>query len=175
MHIEKTTSAGNATKQKQDCLQSTAFSLKSRPVFAKRLLAVYTKITRQGMSFHRLYRPISGNPDSGIPEFFAIVIRNTAQRFWIPTNDRNLKSKFHWQRLESRINGVKSRIQDCLGFPCMGRPIYPALQAHAYDPTVLLHTALMLQLRKLVEHSLISPRTAYNYSCEKYSRLHCNE
>ena len=59
------------------------------------------KITRQGMSFYRLYRPISGNPDSGIPEFFAVVIRNTAQRFRIPTNDRNLESKFHWQRLES--------------------------------------------------------------------------
>ena len=101
MHIEKTTSAGNVTKQKQDCLLSTAFSPKSRPVFAKRLLAVYTKIIRQGMSFHRLYRPISGNPDSGIPEFFAFVIRNTAQRFRIPTNDRNLESKFHWQRLES--------------------------------------------------------------------------
>ena len=134
MHIEKTTSAGNATKQKQDCLQSTAFSLKSRPVFAKRLLAVYTKITRQGMSFHRLYRPISGNPDSGIPEFFAIVIRNTAQRFWIPTNDRNLESKFHWQRLESRINGVKSRIQDMSWIPLHGATYISCLTGACVRP-----------------------------------------
>ena len=34
--------------------------------------------------------------------------------------------RFHWQRLEpstweSRIHGLESRIQDCLGFPYMGR------------------------------------------------------
>ena len=40
----------------------------------------------------------------------------------------------------------------------MGRLVYPALQAHAYDPTVLLHTALMLQLSKLVE-----PAHRYNF------------
>ena len=97
MHIEKTTSAGNATKQKQDCLQSTAFSPKSRPVFAKRLLAVYTKNPSPG---HVLPSPVSPHIRES-RNFFAFVIRNTAQRFRIPTNDRNLESKFHWQRLES--------------------------------------------------------------------------
>ena len=82
MHIEKTTNARNTTKQKLDLLQSTAFSLKSRPVFAKGLLAVLAKITRQGTSFYRLHRPMSWNPDSGIPEIFALVIRNPG--LWNP-------------------------------------------------------------------------------------------
>ena len=35
-------------------------------------------------------------------------------------------------------------------------PVYPALHAHTYDPTVLLQTALASQLWELVEHSSIS-------------------
>ena len=35
-------------------------------------------------------------------------------------------------------------------------PVYPALHAHAYDPTVLVQTALTSQLWSLVEHSSTS-------------------
>ena len=43
-----------------------------------------------------------------------------------PSKDLNPEPKFHWQRLESStwesgIHGVELRIQDCLGFPYMGR------------------------------------------------------
>ena len=45
-----------------------------------------------------------------------------------PTNDWNSESKFCWQILESstlnsEIHSAESRIQDCLGFPYMGRPL----------------------------------------------------
>ena len=42
-------------------------------------------------------------------------IRNTAQGIQNSCNDWNPESNFHWQRLES------SWIQNCLGFPYMGR------------------------------------------------------
>ena len=52
-------------------------------------------------------------------------IRNTAQGIGNPTDNCNLESKFHRQRLKSTtwksgIHEVEFRIQDCLGFPCMG-------------------------------------------------------
>ena len=57
--------------------------------------------------------------DSGILRF---RIQNTAQESGIALNRTwNPESKFHWQRLESGIRCVESRIQDCLGFPNMGR------------------------------------------------------
>ena len=49
-------------------------------------------------------------------------------------------------------------------------PEYPSLQAHAYNPTVLLHTALTSQLWELVEHSSISGRKS-----EKTCLLVCSE
>ena len=56
--------------------------------------------------------------ESGIPSF---GIQN-------PANDWNPESKFHWQsgiqHLESEIHCLESRIQDCLGFPSMGRHNY---------------------------------------------------
>ena len=60
--------------------------------------------------------------ESGILGF---GIRITAQGIWNPTNDWNPESKSNWQRLESSTwnpesTGVESRIQDCLGFTCMG-------------------------------------------------------
>ena len=46
-------------------------------------------------------------------------IQNIAKGIRNPTKDYPLQ----WQRLESGIHGVESRIQvDCLGFPFMGRP-----------------------------------------------------
>ena len=47
-----------------------------------------------------------------------------------PSKDWNPESKFHWQEVESSslecgIQGLESRIQDCLGFPYMGRPRIP--------------------------------------------------
>ena len=62
-----------------------------------------------------------------IREIFACGIRNTAQGVWNPTNDLNPESKFpltktFWNPIfGSGIHSVKSRIQDCLGFPSMGR------------------------------------------------------
>jgi len=56
--------------------------------------------------------------ESGILYF---AMRNTAQGIRNPTNDSNLQFRFHWQRLEScswiGIQAVKSRIQECVGFP----------------------------------------------------------
>ena len=52
---------------------------------------------------------------------------NTAQKIRNPTNAWNPESKFRWstktgiQYLESGIHGVESRIQNCPGFPYMGR------------------------------------------------------
>ena len=49
-------------------------------------------------------------------------IQNTAQESGIALNRTwNTESKFHWQRLESGVRGVESRIQDCLGFLYMER------------------------------------------------------
>ena len=49
-------------------------------------------------------------------------IQNTAQESGIALNCTwNTESKFHWQRLESGVRGVESRIQDCLGFLYMER------------------------------------------------------
>ena len=57
--------------------------------------------------------------ESGILGFW---IQNTAQEPGIALNRTwNLESKFHWQRLESGVRGVESRIQDCLGFLYMER------------------------------------------------------
>ena len=52
-------------------------------------------------------------------------IRNTAQGIRNPTNNCNLESTFPRQGLKSTtwksgIHEVEFRIQDCLGFPCMG-------------------------------------------------------
>ena len=44
-----------------------------------------------------------------------IYITHTLHHTW------NLESRFHWQRLESGVRGVESRIQDCLGFLYMER------------------------------------------------------
>ena len=44
---------------------------------------------------------------------FATGIRNTTLVIRDHINDWNLESKFHWQRLESGIHRVESRIQDC--------------------------------------------------------------
>ena len=76
---------------------------------------------------------------SGIRENFACGIPNLGNfslwnpEFWAlefgiqpnPTNDWNPESKSNWQRLESSTwnpesTGVESRIQDFLGFTCMG-------------------------------------------------------
>ena len=46
--------------------------------------------------------------------------------------------------------------QNALPVHVLPSPEYPALHAHAYDPTVLLHTALTPQLWALEEHSSIS-------------------
>ena len=46
--------------------------------------------------------------------------------------------------------------QNALPVHFLPSPEYPALHAHAYDPTVLLHTALTPQLWALEEHSSIS-------------------
>ena len=43
-------------------------------------------------------------------------------------------------------------------------PVYPALHAHADDPTVLLQTALISQPWALEEHSSISENMNRNYS-----------
>ena len=72
--------------------------------------------------------PMSGNPDSGIREIFTcgigfldFGIRNTAQGIIRdPTNDWNLELEFHWQRRESWIHGVESRIQECHKFLTWG-------------------------------------------------------
>ena len=58
--------------------------------------------------------------ESGIPGF---GIRNTARGIRNPTNDCNPESKFHWQRMGSRIHGVEYRIQNGVGFTYMGRPV----------------------------------------------------
>ena len=70
------------------------------------------------------------NPESGkfyLVEsgFLGFGIRITAQEIWNPCDDWNPESKSNWQRLESSTwnpesTGVESRIQDCLGFTCMG-------------------------------------------------------
>ena len=49
------------------------------------------------------------NPYNFIPSF---GIQNTAQRIRNPTKDWNQVPRI-------RIHGMESRIQDCLGFPCM--------------------------------------------------------
>ena len=72
--------------------------------------------------------PMSGNPDSRIREIFTFGIgildsgiQNTSQGIMRdPTYDWNLESEFHWQRLESGIHSVESRIQDCLKFLTWG-------------------------------------------------------
>ena len=72
--------------------------------------------------------PVYENPDSGIWEIFTcgigildFGIRNMSQGIIRdPTNDWNLELEFHWQRLESWIHGVKSRIQDCCKFLIWG-------------------------------------------------------
>ena len=46
--------------------------------------------------------------------------------------------------------------QNALPVHVLPSPEYPALHAHAYDPGVLLHTALTPQLWVLEEHSSIS-------------------
>ena len=59
---------------------------------------------------------------------FACGIWITAQGIWIPTNELESRilvslTKAVIQYLESGIQGVESRIQDCLGFSYMGREV----------------------------------------------------
>ena len=75
------------------------------------------------------YRPLNRNPDPESAKFLLVEsgilgfgIWNTAQGI------RNLKAIFGIRKLSSRsqylesgLHGVESRIQDCLGFPYMGR------------------------------------------------------
>ena len=58
-------------------------------------------------------------------EILGLGIRNTVQKIQNPTKDWNPESKFPWLRLEfqyleSGIDGMESRIQDCFGFAYMG-------------------------------------------------------
>ena len=67
---------------------------------------------------------MKGNRDSEIWEILAFGIWNPGP--WnLEYSCRNPESKFHWKKsgiqyLESAIQGVESRSQDCLGLPYMG-------------------------------------------------------
>ena len=74
--------------------------------------------------------------------FESFTLRDRISRTYIQAHSSSYKRFLqHGNRLPEHV------------FPS---PVNPALQAHAYDPTVLLHIALTSQLRELVEHSSIS-------------------
>ena len=87
------------------------------PVWREGLTEKRTGVKFQA-SFTRKGRKVALS--KGIWEIFVYTIRNPG--FWNPEySSRNPESKLYWQILESGIDSVESRNQDCPGFPCMGR------------------------------------------------------
>ena len=72
--------------------------------------------------------------------------------YWTIIANRGAYIESHLHRFESRFSHYHNSLPEHV-FPS---PVNPALQPHAYDPAVLLHTALTSQLWELVEHSSIS-------------------
>ena len=73
-----------------------------------------------------------------------------------------LKCRFYVARLRAQqlLYNDSFLKQTNVPLQVLPSPVYPALHAHAYDPTVLVQTALTSrQLWSLVEHSSTSENT----------------
>ena len=74
--------------------------------------------------------------DAGILGF---EIHNSAKGIRNPVNDWNPESKFHLQEIcNPEIHSLGSRIQDCLGFPYVGRPSAKKRRLRAYQLGTIL-------------------------------------
>ena len=84
-----------------------------------------------------------------------------------------LKCRFYVARLRAQqlLYSDSFLKQTNVPLQVLPSPVYPALHAHAYDPTVLVQTALTSHLWSLVEHSSTSENINYS-KYKKYILLH---
>ena len=94
-----------------------------------------------------LWNSESGEIWHGGSEILGFGIWNTAQGIRNPTYDWNPVTKTGIQYLESRIHGVESRIQDCLGFPYVRRNMAstPVERSTTTEQTTILQSFISLK------------------------------
>ena len=105
-------------KGNTDVWQTTASVLKLRRRGRSQCIVSTTCFIDNNVSPHVkfcLWNPVSWALESRVQVKESGILPGLESRFRIPLTKTGIKF------LESGIQGMESRIQDCLGFPCMGR------------------------------------------------------